>query len=44
MIEQYVTTRFGRVRTLRSGPEQSRRVLLCWPGLGLTAGGRYCSQ
>lgn len=38
MRETYVTTRVGRLRTLQSGPEFSKRALLCWPGLGVTAG------
>lgn len=37
MIETLVTTRVGRVRTLRAGPDRALRAVLCWPGLGLTA-------
>lgn len=37
MIETFVTTPVGRVRTLQAGPDRSDRAILCWPGMGLTA-------
>ncbi len=37
MLETFVTTPVGKVRTLRSGPASAERAVLCWPGMGLTA-------